>query len=132
MRKRAGDRCEYCLVHQYTRSAVFHVDHVIPVNKGGETRIENLALACPHCDRQKWDRTEALDPATGTVVLLYNPRTQRWADHLRFRGHRVVGLTATGRATVEALLLNHPPKVRVREIEGAFGLFPPDLAGPDH
>ena len=126
-RKRAGNRCEYCLVHQYTQSASFHVDHVVPRSRGGASEMENLALACAHCDRQKWDFVEAFDPATGQTAPLFNPRTERWSDHFSFWGYRVVGRSATGRATVEALKLNHPPKVRVREIEESLGMFPPSL-----
>lgn len=31
----------------------FHVDHVIPLSKGGEHAIENLAIACPSCNFSK-------------------------------------------------------------------------------
>jgi hypothetical protein len=37
-----------------------------------------------------------------------------------------VGLTPTGRATVAALDLNHPRRLRIREPEEWFNLFPPD------
>jgi len=99
---------------------------VIPANKGGKSVAQNLALACPHCDRQKWDFVEAPVPATNHSAPLFNPRTQRWADHFVFWGYRVVGITPTGKATAELLKLNHDPKVRVREIEQSLGLFPPD------
>jgi len=126
VRKRAGNRCEYCPIHQYTQSAAFHIDHVIPANKGGKSVAHNLALACPHCDRQKWDFVEAPVPAANRSAPLFNPRTPHWADHFVFWGYRVVGITPTGKATAELLKLNHEPKVRVREIEQSLGLFPPD------
>ena len=39
--------------------------------------------------------------------------------------HEVVALTAIGRATVAALDLNHERRLRIRQAEQMFGLFPP-------
>ena len=40
-------------------------------------------------------------------------------------GYQVEGLTEVGRATVDALHLNHSRRQRIREVEQAFGLYPP-------
>ena len=56
---------------------------------------------------------------------LFHPALQIWSEHFRFHGYQIEGLTAEGRATVEALCLNHPRRQRIREVEAAFGLFPP-------
>lgn len=122
--RRAGERCEYCLVHQATQVATFHIDHCVPVGHGGKTGMENLALSCPHCDRQKWDRLKSDDPRTGDKVPLFNPRRMKWDDHWGLSAFQVVGKTATGRATVQALALNHPPKVRSRRLDDLLGLAP--------
>ena len=53
--------------------------------------------------------------------------TQPWSQHFRFTDYRIEGLTAVGRATVEALNLNHGRRQRIREIEEAFGLYPEPL-----
>jgi hypothetical protein len=37
----------------------------------------------------------------------------------------IEGLTAVGRATVDALNMNHSRRQRIREVEKAFGLYPP-------
>ena len=42
-----------------------------------------------------------------------------------FNGYQIEGLTAVGRATVDALNMNHPRRQHIREIEEAFGLHPP-------
>jgi hypothetical protein len=34
---------------------------------------------------------------------------------------------ATGRATIAALDLNHERRIRIRQAEQMFGLFPPDF-----
>ncbi len=35
VRKRAGNRCEYCLCHQNYVFGQLQIDHVIPIAKGG-------------------------------------------------------------------------------------------------
>jgi hypothetical protein len=59
---------------------------------------------------------------------LFNPRVQRWSEHFRWDGHRVVALTPTGRATVATLELNHHRRMLIRQAEELFALFPPDDA----
>ena len=68
----------------------------------------------------------ALAPPNNESVLLFHPLLQDWRDHFRFDEYRIEGLTAQGRATVEALNLNHPRRQRIRQVEEAFGLFPPE------
>lgn len=123
---RAADRCEYCLMHQALQGATFHVEHATPRAAGGTDAADNLALACPGCNLAKSSRVAATDPVTGGEVPLFNPRTDRWADHFAWDDRRhVAGLTPVGRATVAALHLNHPRRVLIREAEEAFDLFPP-------
>lgn len=122
---RAGDRCEYCRMHQSLQGATFHLEHVRPRSRGGETADDNLALACPGCNLHKSDRVQAVDPTTGRFVVLFDPRRHRWADHFAWDGERVVGLTPAGRATADALGFNDDRRLRVRRAESLFGLFPP-------
>ena len=37
---------------------VFHVDHVVPVSRGGTDHIENLQLLCSHCNSVKGNRDQ--------------------------------------------------------------------------
>lgn len=124
VRARAEQRCEYCRMHQALQGATFHLEHVTPESKGGLTELANLALACPSCNLHKSNRTTVVDAEEGQVSL-YNPRSQQWIVHFRWRQFEVEGLTATGRATVAALDLNHPRRQRIRQAEESFGLFPP-------
>lgn len=82
--RRAGSRCAYCQLSQAGQKATFHVDHVHPRAAGGETTSDNLALACVSCSLRKGARRAGADPETGEDAPLFNPRTQRWADHFQW------------------------------------------------
>jgi len=125
VRTRAKGRCQYCLMHESLQGATFHVEHIIPRCRGGCSRLENLALACPGCNLHKASRITAIDPTTGEVVPLFHPILHQWATHFRFLGYEVIALTAAGRATIEALKLNDSRRQRIREVEAAFGFYPP-------
>jgi len=114
---RAGNRCEYCGLSQLGQVATFHIDHVTPLAAGGQTTADNLALACVSCSLRKAARLRAPDPDTGEQVAIYNPRRDSWAQHFRWEGVRLVGLTPTGRATVEALKMNRPIILAIRAEE---------------
>lgn len=113
--QRAGTRCEYCGLSQAGQEASFHVDHIVPKVAKGATRADNLALACVSCSLRKEARRSAIDLVTGRKVALFHPRRQRWRDHFRWAGVRVLGLTPTGRATVSALRMNRPLILAIRE-----------------
>jgi hypothetical protein len=111
-------------MHESLQGATFHIEHIIPQGKGGASDLENLALAYPGCNLHKASRITVVDPATGERVRLFHPIKQLWSEHFRFRGCQIEGLTAVGRATVDALNLNHSRRLRIREVEKAFGLHP--------
>lgn len=123
--QRADNRCEYCGISQIGQVATFHIDHVLPVVAGGETTPENLALACVSCSLRKGARQALKDSETGEVVSIFNPRQQRWQEHFAWKGVQVVGLTAIGRATVQALDLNRSTMLAIRSEEELLGRHPP-------
>ena len=112
--RRAGQRCENCLLHQDDAASRHQLDHVISEKHRGETTLENLALSCLPCNRRKSSDIGAIDPVTGELVRLFNPRQQVWAEHFRCDGPRIVGLTPEGRATVAFLQLNSPERTLER------------------
>ncbi len=128
---RAHGRCEYCRCPAAFATQSFSVEHVIPFSRGGRTVWQNLALACPGCNGHKYDKSAAPDPLGSTLAALYHPRKQSWQDHFRWSDGftRVVGLTATGRATVDALRLNRPGVVNMRRALLAIGEHPPASGG---
>jgi hypothetical protein len=109
---------------QLGQEATFHIDHVIPRAASGPTESDNLALACVSCSLRKWARQTAADPDTGEDAPLFNPRTQRWGEHFRWDGVRLVALTATGRATAAALAMNRPMILAIRQEETVRGRHP--------
>jgi hypothetical protein len=125
VRARADGRCQYCLMHESLQGATFHIEHVIPQSKGGRSDLENLVLACPGCNLHKASRIQVIDPATGRHAQLFHPILQLWPEHFRLSGYQIEALTAVGRATIEALNLNHSRRQRIREVEEVFGLYPP-------
>jgi hypothetical protein len=103
----------------------FPIDHVIARQHGGPTRLANLALSCLHCNSHKGPNIAGLDPKTGKLTRLFNPRRQTWARHFRWEGAYLIGRTPVGRVTVAVLALNAPDAVTVREALIEEGLFPP-------
>ena len=123
--RRADGRCEYCGLSQAGQEASFHVDHICPRAKGGMTSLENLALACVSCSLRKGARRTASDPLTGKSARIFHPRSQVWPDHFHWKGCRVVGLTPTGRATVDGLKMNRMLAQAIRAEESLRGRHPP-------
>lgn len=122
---RAKNRCEYCGLSQLGQAATFHMDHVLPIVAGGETAFNNLALACIYCSLRKGAKQKARDPQSGTQTRLFHPRKERWNHHFRWDNCEIIGITASGRATVVALELNSAEHQIIRSFESQLGRHPP-------
>ena len=114
VRARAEDRCEYCRNHQRHYIVTFHVEHIIAKQHHESDEDSNLALACHFCNRHKGPNIAGLDPETGAMTRLFNPRTDDWNHHFYHQAGRIIGLTGVGRATVDVLKMNHPDRIRTR------------------
>ena len=66
--ERAGGKCEYCLLPQSASAFEHEPDHIIPIQHGGRTKTDNLALACLRCNRRKGPNVGSFDPETGALV----------------------------------------------------------------
>jgi hypothetical protein len=113
--ERAAGRCEYCLYPQEMSFLAFEVEHIVAEKHGGPTTPDNLALACPYCNRFKGTDLGSLDPETGQLMPFFNPRTQRWTEHFELDGAQIMPLTPQGRVTVAILQLNHPDRIQERQ-----------------
>jgi HNH endonuclease len=122
---RARSRCEYCQLAQKDDIISFEIDHVIAVSHHGPTRPNNLALACFLDNSYKGTNLSGIDPETGQVARLFNPRRHKWSRHFEWEGPVLQGKTAIGRATVATLRINLPNRVAHRAALTAEGVFPP-------
>jgi hypothetical protein len=117
---RAGNCCEYCRLPQEFYEIRFPIDRILAGQHGGNYEFENVALACHRCNRKKGPNLAGIDPQTGMLTPLYNPRAQRWDEHFARDGHRIV-VTPTGRTTVFVLDLNAVDRVKTRADLGGAG-----------
>jgi len=121
--QRAGARCEYCGLPAAFHPLPFQIDHIIARQHGGTTELENLALACIHCNRFKGPNIAGLDRDTGQIVRLFHPRRDLWVEHFRWNGPELSALTQIGKVTIAVLMVNDPGVVALRKAlqeEGAF------------
>jgi hypothetical protein len=98
--------------------ATFHVEHIVPRQHGGADDPSNLAIACHHCNLHKGPNLTGIDPESGSIVPLFNPRCEVWEDHFSLVGSGIVGRTSTGRATVRVMEMNAPIRIELRAARG--------------
>lgn len=89
--------------------------------------LDNLALACFHCNRRKSDKTDVFDESTGKSIRLFNPRLDKWSDHFEWSeyGILIVPKSQIGRATTDLLNHNRPRILRIREADISAARHPP-------
>ena len=122
VRSRARGRCEYCRALQEDLSlALFHVEHIVPRQHGGIDDPENLALACNHCNLHKGPNLTGIDPESGRIIPLFNPRREAWEDHFLLDGLEIGGRTPTGSVTARVLGMNTPTRIQLRAALRARG-----------
>jgi hypothetical protein len=104
------------------------VEHITPEAYGGTSDEDNLWLSCRNCNEFKGSQTHARNVLTGRRVRLFHPRRQKWSQHFAWSedGTRIIGKTACGRATVDALRMNNITVVTARQHWVRAGLHPPD------
>lgn len=51
--KMQGGKCKYC---NLPLDGGYHLDHVIPISRGGTNFASNIVLACPSCNLSKGDK----------------------------------------------------------------------------
>jgi len=102
----------------------FEIDHIVPVSAGGATEESNLCMACPSCNRYKGAHQTAIDPVSQQNVALFHPRRDVWEEHFAWDEQqiRIIGLTLTGRATIEKLRMNRQSLVRLRTLWRKLGV----------
>jgi hypothetical protein len=113
--EQAGERCEYCNLHQSSFPLVsFHVEHVVAKQHGGSDQLENLCLACHWCNLFKGPNLSTL--VDGKLTRLFNPRKDNWPEHFAEKEGQILGTTMIGIATVSLLNMNDPDRVELRRL----------------
>jgi hypothetical protein len=104
------------------------IDHIIPKADGGSDDELNLCLSCRLCNSYKGTQTSKIEPETRKMIALFNPRRQNWSEHFDWSedGIYVLGKTACGHITIDALQLNNPYALAVRQAWVSVGWHPPD------
>jgi 5-methylcytosine-specific restriction endonuclease McrA len=54
IKSKAFAHCYYC--ERRTPTADIHFDHIVPLSKGGAHSVENLCVACAHCNHSKHNK----------------------------------------------------------------------------
>ncbi|WP_069790467.1 HNH endonuclease [Cyanobacterium sp. IPPAS B-1200] len=113
--QRAKYQCEYCLLPANLSFFSHEIDHIIAEKHGGRTEANNLAHACWRCNRYKGTDLGSFDPKTGDFCFLFNPRTQKWAEHFQVNDFLILGLTPIARTTVKLLQWNNNERIAERK-----------------
>jgi HNH endonuclease len=127
VKDRAQNCCEYCICPASHATQNHSNEHIFPESLGGTTTADNLALACQGCNNKKYNKTQAVDPISDSMVQLFHPRLDDWHEHFAWQPDCLilVGLTPTGRATITALDLNRQGVINLRRSLLREGLHPP-------
>ena len=125
VRHRADYLCEYCHTNERWQYVHFTIDHVLP---NDDNALENLALACFHCNRRKSDKINILDEASNEIISIFNPRFHSWREHFEWSADKISILPKTkiGEVTLELLQLNRTRILLIRQADVAVNRHPPE------
>jgi hypothetical protein len=121
---RAEGLCEYCLLHVDDTYFGCEVDHIISRKHGGQTEIENLALACIFCNRHKGTDVASLLRGSDELIRLFHPRKDHWSDHFHLDGSLISPLTPIGEVTANLLQFNNEDRLLERRLLVAIRRYP--------
>lgn len=112
--QRANHLCEYCLIHDEDTYWGCQIDHIRSEKHGGATEADNLAYACPFCNRNKGSDVASY-AQDGHLVRFFNPRIDLWSDHFQLDGITIIPLTDIGEVTAKILNFNHVERLLERQ-----------------
>jgi hypothetical protein len=123
--ERANYKCEYCLIPESNSFYAYQIDHIISVKHGGKSERENLAFACPICNRNKGSDLGTVLEQSEDIIRFYNPRKDKWADHFEVSDDGILfPKTLIGEATIKIFGFNHPDSIIERQLLISVGLYP--------
>jgi len=125
--RRAGVRCEYCLIPVAATYFGCEVDHIISRKHGGSDELSNLALACMPCNRYKGTDIGSIS-ASQNLTRFFNPRNDVWSMHFRLRQDGVISpVTEIGEVTIGIFRMNDEERVAERRLLIGLGEFSDEL-----
>lgn len=127
VRTRARGICEYCQMPEDFETDTFEMEHIIPLVRNGTNDLDNIAFSCSGCNNRKGISIEGIDSQTSLVAPLFHPRLQRWEEHFTWSVNNLmlIGISPTGRTTIEMLQLNRTGCINLRRALIAIGEHPP-------
>ncbi len=85
-------------------------------NTRAQPRRTTWRWLAAYASQHKGTDLASIDPASGALTPLFNPRRDRWREHFELHEALLIGRTAVGRVTVRLLQLNLPARVTEREL----------------
>ena len=114
--QRALNRCEYCHLHAFDAYYSHQIEHIVSLKHGGKTILENLALACAHCNSNKGTDLATMLLPNKTLIGLFNPREHDWDEHFEIKNCVFYPKTLIAEATIKVLKLNDIDRIIERQI----------------
>ncbi len=122
--ERALFRCEYCLVPEAFLATIFHIEHIRSIKHGGNSSLDNLAFACPHCNQNKGsDIATYLSDKSDQLVRFYNPRKDKWPEHFTNNNGEILSKSTIGEATIRILDINQVERLIFRQALIVAGVY---------
>lgn len=66
--ERQSGKCYYAACGHSELGDTYHVDHIVPLSRGGSNWPENLVLTCPHCNTSKGAKLPSEWPQGGRLL----------------------------------------------------------------
>lgn len=121
---RADNICEYCLISIEETYFGGEIDHIVGIKHSGETILENLALACQPCNRNKGSDLGSNSVATNILTRFYNPRIDIWTEHFQVNEDaEILPLTEIGEVTIRIFKFNDFERILERQGLIELGLW---------
>jgi len=113
---RANHSCEYCLIPEQVSFFTYQIEHIVSIKHKGKNTLDNLALACPICNRYKGSDLGSNVGDPPILIRFFNPRIDIWKEHFQLKkSGKIIALSDIGKATSSIFKLNHDDAVLQRK-----------------
>ena len=103
---RAKNCCKYCQLHQFDAFQKHQIEHIIALKHGGNSDLDNLALACTDCNFHKGTDLSTMLLPDKELIRLFNPREHLWEEHFFIEECIFYPKSKIGEATIKVLKMN--------------------------